>query len=218
MLFAVISNEVITTVFMKFSSQFFKYSLLTLLCVWLPAIACAQVSIHGKVTDMDSQPMEFVTVRIAGTALGTTTGLDGSYRISAPQTDTLIVVFSCIGYEELRRQLIHPKGDLALTVRMKTKDHALTEIEVTDFRKQTGQMQTIDRDSYKLAADATGGSVESMLTTLAGVNSNNEMSSQYSVRGGTYTENSPAGRTVGNQSRYGKLNRVLDRRFRSGVR
>lgn len=190
MLFAVISNEVITTVFMKFSSQFFKYSFLTLLCVWLPAIAIAQVSIHGKVTDMDSQPMEFVTVRIAGTALGTTTGLDGSYRISAPQTDTLTVVFSCIGYEELRRQLIHPKGDLALTVRMKTKDHALTEIEVTDFRKQTGQMQTIDRDSYKLAADATGGSVESMLTTLAGVNSNNEMSSQYSVRGGTYDENS----------------------------
>lgn len=139
---------------------------------------------------MDSQPMEFVTVRIAGTALGTTTGLDGSYRISAPQQDTLTVVFSCIGYQELRRQLIKPKGDLALTVRLKAKDHALTEIEVTDFRKQTGQMQTIDRESYKLAADASGGSVESMLTTLAGVNSNNEMSSQYSVRGGTYDENS----------------------------
>ena len=51
-------------------------------------------------------------------------------------------------------------------------------------------MQHIDRESYKLAADASGGSVESMLSTLAGVNSNNEMSSQYSVRGGTYDENS----------------------------
>jgi len=139
---------------------------------------------------MDNQPLEFVSVRIAGTALGTSTGLDGSYRMTAPQADTLTVIFSCIGYEELRRQLINPKGDLALTVRMKAKNHALTEIEVTDFRKQTGQMQTIDKDSYKFAADATGGSVESMLATIAGVNSSNEMSSQYSVRGGTYDENS----------------------------
>ena len=32
--------------------------------------------------------------------------------------------------------------------------------------------------------------MESLLQTMAGVNSNNEMSSQYSVRGGTYDENS----------------------------
>lgn len=35
----------------------------------------AQVSIHGKVTDMEEKPLEFATVRIAGTAIGTTTGL-----------------------------------------------------------------------------------------------------------------------------------------------
>jgi hypothetical protein len=164
--------------------------LLTFFAMICPAEISGQVSIHGKVSDMDNQPLEFVTVRIAGTAIGTSTGLDGSYRLSAPQADTITVVFTCIGYDELRRQLIKPQGDMALTVRMKTKDHALTEIEVTDFRKQTGQMQTIDKDSYKFAADATGGSVESMLTTIAGVNSSNEMSSQYSVRGGTYDENS----------------------------
>lgn len=158
--------------------------------MFCPVIVSGQVSIHGKVSDMDNQPLEFVTVRIAGTAIGTSTGMDGSYRLTAPQSDTITVVFTCIGYDELRRQLIKPHGDMALTVRMKTKDHALTEIEVTDFRKQTGQMQTIDKDSYKFAADATGGSVESMLTTIAGVNSSNEMSSQYSVRGGTYDENS----------------------------
>ncbi len=152
----------------------------------------AQVKIHGKVFDNENSPLEFVTVRIDGTAIGTNTGLDGTYKLSAPApaNDTLTVVFSCIGFEEMRRQLINPKGDLALNVRMRAKDHQLTEIQVTDFRKQTNQMQTIDADSYKFAADATGGSVESMLTTLAGVNSSNEMSSQYSVRGGTYDENS----------------------------
>ena len=150
----------------------------------------AQVSIHGKVTDMEEKPLEFATVRIAGTAIGTTTGLDGSYRLSAPQKDTITVVFTCIGYNELKRKLINPKGDLALTVRLRAKDHQLSEIEVTDFRKQTGQMQSLDTETYKLSPDVSGGSVESMLTTLGGVNSSNELSSQYSVRGGTYDENS----------------------------
>ncbi len=152
----------------------------------------AQVKIHGKVIDIDDEPIEFVTVRLDGTAIGTNTDLEGKFQISAPQpaNDTLIVVFSCIGYEELRRTLVSPKGDLALNVRMRSKNHELQEIMVTDFRKQTTQMQTIDRESYRLAADASGGSIESLLTTMAGVNSSNEMSSQYSVRGGTYDENS----------------------------
>lgn len=166
------------------------------LCILLLTLgilpAEAQVKVHGKVTDMQGDALEFVTVRIAGTAIGTNTGLDGTFKLSCPTpaNDTLTVVFTSIGYEELRRQLIHPKGDLALNVRLRNKSHELTEVEVTDFRKQTSQMQHIDRESYKLAADASGGSVESMLSTLAGVNSNNEMSSQYSVRGGTYDENS----------------------------
>lgn len=166
------------------------YIIPLILCLLAPAAATAQVQIHGKVSDMENSPMEFVTVRVAGTAIGTTTGLDGSYKLSAPANDTITVVFSCIGYDELRRQLINPEGDMALSVQMRSKDHTLHEIEVTDFRKQTNQMQTIDQSSYSLAADASGGSVESMLSTLAGVNSNNEMSSQYSVRGGTYDENS----------------------------
>ncbi|MDE7467160.1 MAG: TonB-dependent receptor plug domain-containing protein, partial [Muribaculaceae bacterium] len=41
----------------------------------------------------------------------------------------------------------------------------------------------------RLAPDATGGSVEGVLSTMAGVSSGNEMSSQYNVRGGTYDEN-----------------------------
>lgn len=166
------------------------YLIITLLL--LPLQALAQVKIHGKVIDTDDAPLEFVTVRIEGTAIGTNTGIDGTFRLSCPQpaNDTLTVVFSCIGYDELRRNLINPKGDLALNVRMRSKDHQLQEIQVTDFRKQTTQMQTLDTESYRLAADATGGSIESMLATMAGVNSSNEMSSQYSVRGGTYDENS----------------------------
>lgn len=150
----------------------------------------AQVRISGKIIDQKDEPIEFVTVRIGGTAIGATSGLDGTYSLSVPQRDTVDVIFTCIGFNEVKRQLIEPAGDVTLNVRMTEKSTQLQEVEVTDFRKQTNQMQKIDAGSARLSPDVSGGSVEAMLTTLAGVNSSNEMSSQYSVRGGTYDENS----------------------------
>ena len=153
-------------------------------------VGYAQVKIHGKIVDNEDKDLEFVTVRIAGTALGATSGLDGTYSLSVPQSDTIKVVFTCIGFKEVNRKLIDATGDVTLNVKMYPASYEIGEIEVTDIKKQTSQMQTIDASNVRLSPDATGGSVEAMLTTLAGVNSSNEMSSQYSVRGGTFDENS----------------------------
>lgn len=166
-------------------------SLLSLLAAAMPLGAMgAEVVIHGKVTDQNSKPIEFATVRVKGTAVGTTTGLEGDYRLSVAHRDTLVIVFTCIGYNEESRTLIDAKGDVALNMRMRENTKVLEGVEVTEIQKQTGSIQRIDASDYKLAADVTGGSVESMLATMAGVSSGNELSSQYSVRGGTYDENS----------------------------
>ena len=79
---------------------------------------------------------------------------------------------------------------MTINMRMRENSTMLQGVEVTEVRKQTGSMQHLDASDYKLAADATGGSIESMISTMAGVSSGNELSSQYSVRGGTYDENS----------------------------
>ena len=79
---------------------------------------------------------------------------------------------------------------MALNVRMFRSSKELQEIEHTEFKKQTGSLQSIDAGQLKLSPDVSGGSVESLITTMAGVNSSNEMSSQYSVRGGSFDENS----------------------------
>lgn len=151
----------------------------------------AQVRIHGKVTHGDdNEPLEFATVRVAGTAIGVTTDLQGGYSLTAPESDTIKVVFSCMGYHESKRTLIDASGDVSLNVKMLPKSMDLQEVQVTEFRKQTDGMQRLKGDAYRLAPDVSGGSVESLITTMAGVNSSNEMSSQYSVRGGSYDENS----------------------------
>lgn len=166
------------------------------LCILALALAfsgeafAASVKIHGKLTDENNEPLEFASVRVEGTAIGATSGLDGMYTLSAPESDTIRVIFTCIGYEDARRRLVDAKGDVTLNVKMTPATYTLGGIEVTDYQKQTGAIQKIDADSYKLAPDVNGGSVESLISTMAGVSSNNEMSSQYSVRGGSYDENS----------------------------
>jgi len=157
----------------------------------LAALAAGgSVKIGGLITDENNEPLEFATVRIAGKSLGTTSGLDGKYSITVPEADTIRVVFSCIGYEESTRRLIGAKKEATVNVKMTPATYTLGPVEVTEYQKQTNTVQRIDGSAYKLAPDVSGGSVESLLTTMAGVSSNNEMSSQYNVRGGTYDENS----------------------------
>ncbi len=169
----------------------FKFQILALSILLMASLrSFSQVKIHGKVIDEENKPLEFATVRIDGTAIGTNTNLDGDYLISAVSADTINVIFSCIGFSQEKRQLIGAKGDVILNMRMIKEAKALQEINVTEYKKQTGSMVKIDRDAYKLAPDVSGGTVEAMLTTMAGVSSTNEMSSQYSVRGGSYDENS----------------------------
>ena len=164
--------------------------LLVAATVGAQSVAAAPVKIHGKVTDEENQPLEFVSVRIAGTAIGAATDLEGNFSLSTPEADTIRVVFTCIGYHNSTRRLIKPKGDITLNVKMEPQTYTLDGIEVTEIQKQTGTMQKLDTDNYKLAPDVSGGSVESLISTMAGVSQNNEMSSQYSVRGGSFDENS----------------------------
>lgn len=175
----------------KYYMKIFQRHILFILYILLAGFSgiAAQVRIHGKVTDGDNQAIEFATVRVAGTAVGTITGLDGAYSLTAAKADTIKVVFTCIGYKEQQRSLVNAEGDVVLNMRLFKTAKELAEVEVSEFKKQTTPMQSIDVGAYRHAPDVSGGSIESLITTMAGVNSSNEMSSQYSVRGGSYDEN-----------------------------
>lgn len=148
------------------------------------------VKISGKVTDNENKPIEFATVKVAGTALGTFTELNGNYKLSVAEQDTIDLVFTCVGFKDVSHKLISPKGELTLNVKMLPDNIVLDELEVVEYRSNSNGMESFNTESFKLSPDVSGGSVEAMITTMAGVNSSNEMSSQYSVRGGSFDENS----------------------------
>ena len=65
----------------------------------------------------------------------------------------------------------------------------LKEFVTSVIQMQRDMMQTIDLSALKLTPDAAGG-IEGLLKLSGFVASTNELSSQYSVRGGSYDENS----------------------------
>lgn len=171
---------------MNITKRLYILSLLLLIA----SAGYAQVKIFGKVIDAEEQPIEFATVRIAGTAVGATTGLDGSYSLSVAESDTIEIIFTCIGYKEHKQKQISPSGNVNVNAKLFKTTRELEAIEVTEYKKQTGGMQTLDAGQLKVGPNASGNAVEGLLTTIAGVSSKDEMSSQYSVRGGSYDENS----------------------------
>ena len=69
-----------------------------LVCLACAITAFSQVKITGKVIDAAGEPIEFATVRLLGTAVGTNTDTKGEYEMTVPKADTLMVEFSCLGY------------------------------------------------------------------------------------------------------------------------
>lgn len=171
---------------MNFRYRIIIYILLLLLST--PLAAQDIVKLTGAVIDADNQPIELALVRIAGTTTGTTTNLEGRYELKINSTDSVVVIFSCLGYKNEEHLLKNPKGEIKLNVQLQKKSIDLNEVVVTEFQKQQGTMQKIKASDMQLMPNTSGG-IEGMLATFAGVNSNNELSSQYSVRGGNFDEN-----------------------------
>ena len=170
--------------------RFSKYIIFIIVFLWAINLSAANLIVKGRVIDDANEPVVAATVKVAGTSTGTFTNTDGVYRLTIAERDTLELVYSCIGFEEVRRKLIEANGELTINVRLRQNTKELKEVEVTEIKRQMESMQTISPESYRMSPDATGGSVEAVIATMSGVSSSNELSSQYSVRGGTYDENS----------------------------
>jgi len=148
--------------------------------------------VYGYVTDQDNVGIELANVVVlnADRPIGTSTNKNGFYELMLEQTDTVVLSFSMIGYTTVQQRVIDLKEVLNINVQLLTDEQVLTEIEVRGIKHTQGTMDQIDAATTRVMPDATGGSIESLLITFAGVSQTNELSSQYNVRGGSFDENS----------------------------
>ena len=148
-----------------------------------------RVKLRGSVVDENQEPIPMVIVRIEGQGVATTANLDGKYSLSFRTADSVVVVYQMMGFQNRRRVLKKPVGELVLNIVMKSNDHQLDDVVITEQRRQMGTTQTLNTEDLKRLPSTTGNAVEELVATQAGVSSHNELSSQYNVRGGSFDEN-----------------------------
>ena len=155
----------------------------------ISAFGQGRAKISGYIRDADGNPLDLVNIRVKNTLNGTMSNEKGHYSLSVATGDSVTLIYSCLGYNKAERILPQVTKDMRLNVQMNYTSLELGEVVATAIRKQTTTLETLNADRVKLLPDPAGGSIESLVVTFAAVTSNNELSSQYSVRGGSYDEN-----------------------------
>ena len=164
-----------------------KYGLLLVGLFCLLVANAQQITISGTVSDPAGLPLELISVQEKGTINGTFTNDKGKYKLSVSRADSVTLVFSSWGY--MKVETVLPDTGLTLDIRMRSRSYELETLVVTANQIPTS-MGRINPGQGRLSVDATGGSIESLVMTAApGVSNSNELSTQYSVRGGSYSEN-----------------------------
>lgn len=161
---------------------------LSLACTSLFGQSSATVS--GKVIGDKGLPLELVNITVNGIQGGVITNKAGDYSISVPANKTLDLVYSYVGYKNKVKHLkLAPNQKLFYMDTLIIDNTVLDVFTVEDSYVNKSGLAKIESKNTGLMPSVTG-SVESMIKSAGlGVTSNNELSSQYNVRGGNFDEN-----------------------------
>ena len=165
-----------------------KAPLLTLFSI-LSFLGFSQ-SISGTITDEENNTLPSVNIAILNTSIGATSLNDGSYNMEVPANKSMVVAYSFIGYEieKIRLPMLKRGQNYTLNIQLKAKSTLLNDVIVKDKKSRKEAFNRIKPKHVKILPGSQGG-IEAILKTLPGVSSANELSSQYSVRGGNFDEN-----------------------------
>lgn len=155
--------------------------------VLLTLTVAAQGVVEGTVYDSAGVPLPYVNIGVLHTSTGTTTDYDGHYRLKVTRHDSVTLRFSYTGYrqEDFR---VKVAGNMRLDVHLRPTAQMLKTVEISDDKTRQSSFTTVDVARLDDAVGPAGG-VEGIIKMLPDVQSNNELSSQYSVRGGSFDEN-----------------------------
>jgi hypothetical protein len=170
-----------------------KSTFLFLSFLFFSYCAIAQnATITGTIKDENNLPLEFVTIGILGTSKGTNTDSKGKFTLQVTANQALIVVIKHISYKEERKTITVSEGKTyLLNLRLKEKIANLDSIEVTnkDEKRIEISQVTINPVKLKEIPSPFGDAMDIVKVIGLGVVTNSELTSAYSVRGGSFDEN-----------------------------
>ncbi len=132
--------------------------------------AMSQQTVSGKITDSDGETLPGVNVVVKGTTTGTTTDLDGNYRISVEENGTLVI--SYVGFETQEISVgVRSVIDVTLGGVTELQEVVVTAIGLTREKKALGYaVQEVKND--ELGYSQEGNVVQALSAKVAGVQVN----------------------------------------------
>ena len=163
--------------------------ILTYLLLFIVSAIKAQ-TIEGIITDVNNNFLSSVNISIINKSNGVTSDISGKYKIDTEANRSHVIAFSFIGYqtEKIRIPMLKKGQNYTLNIILQESNIILKDIIVKDQKSRKSNLSRIKTNHVEVIPGSNGG-IESILKTLPGVSSANELSSQYSVRGGNFDEN-----------------------------
>lgn len=143
--------------------------------------------IKGIILNENKEPVEGVNISCENKS--TNSNANGFYELTIPANQKVILVFSHVSLMKITTSLqLKPNEDFEFNVVMSDKAEQMGEVVIVNNRKRVQGITNLEPEVIRKIPGANAG-VENILKTLPGVYSNNELSTQYAVRGGNYDEN-----------------------------
>lgn len=144
--------------------------------------------IKGVILDEYKLPVRDVT--ITASSKKTISDVSGFYSLEVPANEKVTIVFSHISFKKITLvRTFLPNQDFEFYPILNNVAEQMQEVTIVkNKRDRIEGIANIDPITIRKIPGANAG-VENVLRTFAGVNGNNELSTQYSVRGGNYDEN-----------------------------
>ena len=162
---------------------------LVLLCCGIGVFAQNSVHVHGTVKSDQGQLISKAIVKVAGTQAETLSTDSGAYSIQLAYKPFIVLYITREGFQSERIEIRSAKrSDVEQNIILKKNFRELAQVEVRANANKQSNMRRIDPGQVQNMTSASG-NFESILKTLPGVSANNELSAQYSVRGGNFNEN-----------------------------
>jgi CarboxypepD_reg-like domain/TonB-dependent Receptor Plug Domain len=167
-----------------------KFQLILFLLITGFSFAVAQplVRVSGIVYSDEKLPLAQVTVTVLGQAQSTVTDEFGVYTVYS-KSKTFSIKYSLLGYQPQTVEFsAHSGARITRHVSLRPNINELEQVNIANKQNQLSNTTTINIGDVS-SMPLVSGNFENMLKTLPGVSTNNELSAQYSVRGGNFDEN-----------------------------
>lgn len=143
--------------------------------------------VKGILLDESNKPIAKASVKT--NAVSVISNENGFFQITVPANQKITLEITHVSYKKVVTMLeLKPNEDYELNIVLNQCAEQLGEVVVSKGRKKVEGITTIAPEIIRTIPGANAG-VENILKTLPGVYSNNELSTQYAVRGGNYDEN-----------------------------